>query len=135
MLEKTIGGHYTLQHEIGSGSMGTVYLGLHTVTNQQVAIKALKAEIAQPDNIERFKREGEALRDLNHPNIVKMLDMFEHDDQHCLVMEYISDGDLSDLLQQANHAFAEAIIALRSNNPIGQPRRIFDNCSGFISSR
>jgi hypothetical protein len=80
--------------------MGTVYLGLDTRTNQHVAIKHLKSEIAQPENIERFKREGEALRDLNHPNIVKMLDMFEHDGQHYLVMDYIAGGDLSDLLKQ-----------------------------------
>ncbi len=93
-------GHYTLGDKLGVGGMGTVYLGTDTRTDTIVAIKELKTEIATPEIIERFRREGEALRDLNHPNIVKMLDMFEHDEKHYLVMEYMSGGDLSDLIKQ-----------------------------------
>jgi len=93
-------GHYLLGNQLGAGGMGTVYLGTDTRTDTTVAIKELKIEIATPETIERFRREGEALRDLNHPNIVKMLDMFEHDKKHYLVMEYISGGDLSDLIKQ-----------------------------------
>jgi serine/threonine protein kinase len=95
-------GHYELQNELGAGGMGVVYRGRDTRTQQTVAIKQLRADVAQPENIERFKREGEALRDLNHPNIVKMLDTFEHEGQHYLVMEYVSGGDLSTLLAQEN---------------------------------
>ncbi len=95
-------GHYQLGEELGAGGMGTVYRGLHTQTEQTVAIKQLKNTIATDDTIERFRREGEALRDLNHPNIVKMLDMFEHEGQHYLVMEYVSGGDLSDLIRQGD---------------------------------
>jgi predicted ATPase/tetratricopeptide (TPR) repeat protein len=93
-------GHYKLQDELGAGGMGTVYRGVDTHTEQTVAIKQLKLEVYQPENIERFKREGDALRDLNHPNIVKMLDMFEHEGQYYLVMEYVSGGDLATLLKQ-----------------------------------
>jgi predicted ATPase/tRNA A-37 threonylcarbamoyl transferase component Bud32 len=100
MTEQTIGGRYILKHELGSGGMGTVYLSLDIVTDEQVAVKALKSEVAQSEMIERFRREGEALRELNHPNIVKMLDALEHDGQHYLVMEYVSGGDLSELLKQ-----------------------------------
>jgi serine/threonine protein kinase/tetratricopeptide (TPR) repeat protein len=100
MTSKNIGERYILQRELGSGGMGTVYLGLDNTTNQQVAIKQLKADVAQSENIERFKREGEALRDLNHPNIVKMLNMFEYDGQHYLVMDYVTGGDLSKLIRE-----------------------------------
>jgi serine/threonine protein kinase/predicted ATPase len=99
MTDKIIGERYTLQNQLGAGGMGTVYLGRDVRSQQMVAIKQLKSEIATPEAIERFRREGEALRDLNHPNIVKMLDMFEHDGQHYLVMEYVSGGDLSDLIK------------------------------------
>jgi predicted ATPase len=92
---------YAQQHELGVGGMGTVYLGLDTQTNQAVAIKALKTDIARPDTIERFKREGEALRALDHPNIVKMLDAVEYDGQHYLIMEYVGGGDLSERIAQA----------------------------------
>jgi serine/threonine protein kinase len=91
--------HYELQEELGAGGMGIVYLGLNTHTQQQVAIKQLRADVTQPEMIERFKREGEALRDLNHPNIVKMIDAFEYDGHYYLVMEYIAGSDLADLLK------------------------------------
>jgi serine/threonine-protein kinase PknK len=94
----TLIGRYTLQHELGSGGMGVVYLAQDTLTDTKVAVKALKADVAQSEMIERFKREGEALRELNHPNIVKMLDAFEHEGQHYLVMEYVSGDDLSQRL-------------------------------------
>ncbi len=93
-------GHYQLGDELGAGGMGVVYRATDTRLNQTVAIKKLKADIATPKTVERFRREGEALRDLNHPNIVKMLDMFEHDRQHYLVIEYVSGGDLSALIKQ-----------------------------------
>lgn len=89
---------YAIDAEIGSGGMGTVYRGTDTRTRQSVAIKHLKSELTRPDLIERFKREGEALRDLNHPNIVKLLDTVEELDHHYLIMEYVPGGDLTRLL-------------------------------------
>jgi len=90
---------YRLDAQIGAGGMGKVYRGVDMRTSHFVAIKHLNAELAQPQYIERFRREGLALSELNHPNIVKLLDMFEEDDAYYLVMEYVSGGDLNDLLQ------------------------------------
>jgi serine/threonine protein kinase/tetratricopeptide (TPR) repeat protein len=95
-----IANRYDLEYELGAGGMGTVYRGLDTQSRQAVAIKRLKPEISHVDLIERFKREGEALRDLNHPNIVKMLDSVEHEGVHYLVMEHVAGGDLADLLRR-----------------------------------
>lgn len=95
-----IADRYVLQEELGAGGMGTVYKGLDTRTDTPVAIKQLKPDLTTPELIERFKREGEALRDLNHPNIVKMLDTVEENGSHYLVMEYVSGGDLRKLMQQ-----------------------------------
>lgn len=100
MTETIITGQYQISEKLGAGGMGTVYLGQDTRTGETVAIKQLKPELTAADLIERFKREGEALRDLNHPNIVKMLDAVEADDKHYLIMEYVSGGDLADLLKQ-----------------------------------
>jgi serine/threonine protein kinase len=100
MTPKTIAQRYVLNDEIGSGGMGTVYKGLDSQTEQIVAIKELHSNLADDQLIERFKREGEALRELNHPNIVKMLDTIEEAGQHYLVMEFVSGGDLADLLKQ-----------------------------------
>ena len=98
--ETTIGGRYVRYESIGEGGMGTVYRGVDTLSGDAVAIKSLKKNIADANqiNIERFAREGEALRHLNHPNIVKVLDTFEADQQHYIIMEYVSGGSLRDVL-------------------------------------
>ena len=104
MIGKTIAGRYQIGAELGAGGMGTVYLGSDKQTQDKVAIKRLNNDLVQAELIERFKREGEALRELNHPNIVKLLDAIEDDGTHYLVMEYVSGGDLSDLLKNGEFA-------------------------------
>jgi serine/threonine protein kinase len=61
---------------LGRGGMGDVYRGTDTRTGETVAIKVLKPDVvaSDPDIVARFIREGEALRQLNHPNIVKVVD-------------------------------------------------------------
>lgn len=85
---------------IGQGGMGSVYRGHDTQSGKDVAIKTLKKELVEndPDLVQRFQIEGEALRQLNHPNIVKMLGSEEQDGVHYLVMEYVKDGSLLDVL-------------------------------------
>src|SRR5260221_7776674 len=89
-LDKTlpIGGVYHLIKPIGTGGMGDVYQAQDVRTNELVAVKHLKPEAIEGarDMIERFKREGEALRQLNHPNIVKMLTTIEENNQYYLVI-------------------------------------------------
>src|SRR4051794_22897254 len=92
-MAQTVGNRYELIEKIGVGGMGIVYRGIDNQTQQVVAIKQLKPEISSPEVIERFKREGEALRQLNHPNIVKMIDTVEQDDVQYLVLEFIRGGD------------------------------------------
>lgn len=95
---RRIAERYELHEIIGQGGMGSVYRGFDTQTGQSVAIKHLKPELATPDLIERFRREGEALRELNHPNIVKMLDAVLDGEAHYLMMELIEGGSLRDTL-------------------------------------
>jgi serine/threonine protein kinase len=99
-MHRVIADRYQILDILGAGGMGTVYKARDIETKQIVAIKHLKPDVTTPDMIERFKGEGEALRDLNHPNIVKMLDAVEDDQQHYLVIEYLSGGDLSELLKK-----------------------------------
>lgn len=89
-------------HLIGQGGMGAVYQGTDTYTGRPVAIKLLKSELIarDPDMVHRFEREGEALRQLNHPNIVKTLGAFEQNGMHYLVMEYVKGGSLRGVLTE-----------------------------------
>lgn len=96
-----IAGQYELGAQIGQGAMGTVYHGRDSVTGQLVAIKMLdRSRVAgNPELVERFRREGEALRQLAHPHIVQLLATDEKEGHHYLVMELIEGGDLLQLMQ------------------------------------
>ncbi|MEO1290480.1 MAG: protein kinase [Chloroflexota bacterium] len=98
-MASIIGNRYQLGDPLGRGGMGTVYLGTDTQTNTTVAIKRLHPDLANDEQIARFQREGASLRDLDHPNIVKMLDAFQDEGNYYLVMEYVSGGDLKQMIQ------------------------------------
>ncbi len=87
---------------LGSGGQGEVYLGRDQTSGRQVVIKRLKPELVVQDFsiVDRLKNEGEALRKLDHPNIVKFIDAFEADGRYHLVMEYVPGGSLRNLLNQ-----------------------------------
>ncbi|NLE49826.1 MAG: serine/threonine protein kinase, partial [Chloroflexi bacterium] len=103
MSEPTIiGGRYQQGELIGRGGMGDVFIGADTVTGDPVAIKRLHPHIVQENQsiLDRFQREGQALSQLNHPNIVKMLATIQENDYHYLVMEYIGGGSLREMIDR-----------------------------------
>src|SRR5579859_7990849 len=95
-----IAGRYELGEFIAEGGMGAVSRGRDIQTGQFVAIKRLKRELVTSDKslLIRFEREGEALRTLDHRNIVKLLATAELDGEHYLVLEYVGGGSLADWL-------------------------------------
>ena len=92
-----LGGRYQTHSVLGRGGMGKVYRATDRENGQIVALKVLSASPDGVDWIGRFQREGEALRRLNHPHIVKMLHQFEEHGRHYLVLECVSGGSLSEL--------------------------------------
>ena len=86
--------------QLGRGVMGKVYRATDSQTGERVAVKALDPAVvgSSAEISERFRREGEVLRQLNHPNIVKMIASFEEAGRSYLVMEYVPGGSLQDLL-------------------------------------
>ena len=86
-------GAYTLINEIGRGGMGSVWLGERADGRYQgqVAIKLLSAAaLSAPSARERFKREGDLLAKLSHPNISRLLDAgVTHANIPYLVLEYV----------------------------------------------
>jgi formylglycine-generating enzyme required for sulfatase activity/tetratricopeptide (TPR) repeat protein/predicted Ser/Thr protein kinase len=99
---------------IGQGSMGEVYRGLDTQTDELIAIKALKQALVRSDSdiAERFAREGEALRRLNHPNIVKVLASVVEASQHYIVMEYVGGGSLDKLIRREKQLPIERVLKI-----------------------
>lgn len=99
MIGQTIRGRYQVTAHLGQGGMGTVYRATDTPSGRQVAVKVLDRErAASAQMLERFRREGEALRQLRHPNIVNYADAFDHDGQSVIVMEYVPGGSLADVI-------------------------------------
>jgi eukaryotic-like serine/threonine-protein kinase len=73
-----IGGRYRLDAVIGRGGMSTVYKAFDTVLERPVAIKLMHREIAtDSDHLERFRREARSVAQLNHPNVVSVIDAGE----------------------------------------------------------
>lgn len=93
---------------IGRGSMGEVYRGLDRLTGKDVAVKVMRPDASGnlAELIARFKREGAALRQLDHPNIVAVIDTVEPDGEeespaaYYLIMEYMPGGSLRELLAE-----------------------------------
>jgi CHASE2 domain-containing sensor protein/tRNA A-37 threonylcarbamoyl transferase component Bud32 len=92
-------GRYEILRELGSGAMGTVYLGRDPKINRQVAIKTLaydEVETGELDEVkERFFREAEAAGKLSHPNIVSIYDAGEEHDMAYIAMELLKGENLT----------------------------------------
>ena len=78
VLDPQIGGlePYRIEARIGSGGMSDVYLGHRDdgEYRQQVAIKIIRGDLADPSRLQRFRNERQILADLEHPNIARLLD-------------------------------------------------------------
>jgi eukaryotic-like serine/threonine-protein kinase len=86
-------GRYEIQHRLGKGGMGSLYLARDPDLDRLVAIKLLKDDYLDDQELrERFAREARALARLRHPNIVVVYDFGEHEGRPFMAMEYI-DGE------------------------------------------
>jgi serine/threonine-protein kinase len=98
-LGQQLGG-YVVVARVADGAMGRVFEGRHLETRARVAIKVLHAEVARDQiAVERFKREYESAREMDHPNIVKVLEFGETPDaSYFLTMEYLVGEELGRVL-------------------------------------
>lgn len=98
MIDRWIGG-YRLLEKIGSGGMGEVYRAVDSRLNRQVALKILSpGQTDRPHSLERFRREACAVAALNHPNIVTLYSVEEHEGTHFLTMELVQGRTLGSLI-------------------------------------
>src|SRR6478672_1683659 len=84
-------GHYQIIEQIGAGGMGTVYRARDLKLDREVAIKFISSKFERNESgIQRFIQEAKAASALNHPNILTIHEIGEHDGSHYLVSEYIA---------------------------------------------
>jgi serine/threonine-protein kinase len=103
-------GPYELLKKLGQGGMGAVFMARHTGTGRIVALKVLPPKMAaDPEFLERFRREARASSALNHPNIVGCLDVGVINNMNYIAMEYVDGEDAETMLQKLGK-FPESLV-------------------------
>jgi serine/threonine-protein kinase len=97
-LTTALADRYTIEREIGSGGMATVYLAEDLKHHRPVAIKVLRPELAAALGPERFLREIDVTARLNHPHILPLLDSGEAEGLLFYVMPYVEGESLRERL-------------------------------------
>ncbi|CAI2366995.1 unnamed protein product [Moneuplotes crassus] len=91
---------YVIERKIGKGANGDVYHAINKITNIERAIKKIpKSKIS---NIEYFLREVNTLKQLDHPNVIKLFEIYESANDVYLVQELCTGGELLDQILNEN---------------------------------
>ena len=143
-------GRYQVLAELGQGAMGTVYRGRDEMLDRDVAVKVMSKGLADADARARFLREARAAARLQHPNIVVIYELGEHEGAPFMVLELLEGVDLQraidggirpdpratlpvvlQLLAGLGHAHEHGIVHrdVKPSNvflPFGRPAKIMD---------
>jgi serine/threonine protein kinase len=99
LSQPLIAERYELKRRLAQGGMAEVWLAVDLTLDRKVAVKWLKPMLASDEVVaERFRREAIAAASLNHPNIVAVHDVFEHEGRQAVVMQLVDGKSLRQLL-------------------------------------
>ena len=147
MIGEILGNRYEIEEKIGEGGMSIVYKARCNKLNRYVAVKILKKELSNNEDIvNKFKREATAIAALSDNNIVNILDVGTQDDINYIVMEYVNGKTLKELIKQFGKLnyetaitiaiqIAKALECAHKNNIIHRdvkPQNILVTEEGFI---
>jgi serine/threonine-protein kinase len=106
-------GGYSILREVGRGGMGVVYEAVQHSLARRVALKVLPLCAAMdPERRERFAREAKAAASLDHPNIVPVYDVGEHDGHAYFSMKFVEGTTLADRVESGPLAPRDAAALL-----------------------
>jgi len=112
LLGKTIG-PFVIDKKIGTGAMGAVYRAKHTESGKWVAIKVVAAAHADNETaMQRFEREWEILKQLKHPNIVRLIATGRFSGTPFYAMEYVEGQSLDKVMARRGRISWEDVVQL-----------------------
>jgi calcium/calmodulin-dependent protein kinase I len=105
---------YKIEDELGAGSFAVVRYAVNKVTGQEVAVKIIDRKDMGEDDEVALRTEVEILSNLDHPNVVKMFEVFEAEDYLYIVLELMTGGELFDrIVEKESYSEKEAADTIR----------------------
>jgi len=98
---------YDVKEKLGNGKFGLVRLGIHKKTGRKVAVKIMSKKDMTNQDLELVRTEIEILKICQHPNIIRIYDVFENVDFIYIIMEFCSGGDLFSYLEKRGFRLPE----------------------------
>ena len=121
LIGKIIRRRFRVEEVIGRGGMAIVYRAFDLRTHQTVALKVLREEYENdPEYQARFKREAEACRRLNHPNIVNLVDSGVVGGVAFIALEYVDGETLKERIVRLGR-LGQCTLRCRSLRPCPMP--------------
>jgi eukaryotic-like serine/threonine-protein kinase len=115
MTERTIGGKYSLEREIGRGGMGAIWLAHDPQLRRRVALKLMRTDqTTSPSSRSRFEREAMAIAQIRNPHVVQVYDYGIDEGRPYIVMELLEGEDLDARLQRHTKLSIPAVLAVLS---------------------
>jgi non-specific serine/threonine protein kinase len=109
MIGQTLS-HYRILEQIGAGGMGQVYLAEDLQLERKVALKFLPPDFTRdPEFKARFEHEAKATAALNHPNIVTVYELAEHEGQLFIAMEHVDGRSLEELIERGDLTLGRSV--------------------------
>jgi len=113
MIVGTKIGPFTVQKELGSGAMGTVYLARHDESGQRVAMKVVSTALGNSKTAQaRFSREADILKQLKHRNIVRLVGVGKVRGAPFYAMEFVEGESMDQVLTRRKRLGWEEVVEL-----------------------
>ena len=107
-----LGSVYILEERIGAGAQGDVWKGHKEGSEEPLAFKKLRSDLARERNVvNAFLKERDTLERVDSPHVVRLRDMVTEGETLGLVMDYVGGGDLADVIREQGALAPELVVS------------------------